>query len=319
MKIESDQRSRSILITGILTVIFLYFVDPLSLLLQISQTNPVIYLLSLSIFLTVYPLTALRWKIMTSNIVEISFQDSIKTLSISYGLNKILPLNSGDIIRSKILENYVEIEKHGEILGLVTLERLIDVSALITFLSLPLLFLFTENLGILQWLWLPILTSMAGFYLIYFRSALVTSLIKKLPDLKISLDYKEILTDAVNGFNSLDKNQYGKIILITLSRWVLDIFSLYVLSISIGHPLSFWTAALLTCTMSLVSSMPITPSGAGVAELSGTAILISLGFNTSVAGTIVVLQRSFGVGAMSIIGILMIRSEKMNIYPLKNR
>lgn len=305
------------LLTVFLTSVFLYLVEPLKLILQISQTNPLMYLLSLCIFLTVYPLTALRWKIMTSNLVKISLQESVKTLCISYGLNKILPLNSGDIVRSKILENYVEVEKHGEILGLVGLERLIDVSVLITFLSLPMLFLATQSLGMLQWLWLPILATTSAFYLIYFQSAMVKLFIEKLPNLKLFLDYKKILLDAVNGFNSLDKLQYSKVISITFLRWILDIFSLYILAISIGHPLNFWTAALLTCAMSLVSSIPITPSGVGAAELSGTAILVSLGFSTSVAGTIVVLQRSFGVGMMSIIGILSIKSEGLNIESFK--
>lgn len=315
---RSSQRTGRLLLTGILSVIFLYVTDPVKLVEQISQTDPLLYFLSLCIFLTVYPLTGLRWKIMNSNLVVISFWDSMKTLGISYGLNKILPLNSGDIVRSKILENYVEIEKHGEILGLVGLERFIDVSALITFLSLPLLFFFSNNIGIMNWIWLPILATTSGFYMIYFQSNLVKSLIMKLPDLNISLDFKKILVDAVNGFNSLNKLQYGEIIVITFLRWIFDILSLYVLAMSVGHPLSFWTAALLTCAMSLVSSMPITPSGAGAAELSGTAILVSLGFSTSVAGTIVILQRSFGVGAMGIIGIVLIKSEGINIGDFRN-
>lgn len=314
----SNRKLHQFLLAGVLTAIFLYITNPLKLLTQISQTNLFLYLLSLCIFLTVYPLTALRWKIMSAKIIEISFWNSVKTLGISYGLNKILPFNSGDIIRSKILENYVEVENHGEILGLVGLERLMDVSALITFLSIPMLFFFSKDVGILQWLWLPVIAAISGFYLIYFRSKLVKSLIEKLPDLKFSLDFKKVLIDAVNGFNSLDKLQYSKIITITFVRWILDIISLYFLAISVGHPFSFWTAALLTCAMSLVSSMPITPAGAGAAELSGTAILVSLGFSASVAGTIVLLQRSFGVGVMGIIGILSIKSEGLNLKYLKN-
>ena len=309
----SSRKYYRYLLAGILTAIFLYVTDPVKLVVQISKTNLVLYLVSLSIFLTVYPLTALRWKIMSSNIVEISFGESVKTIGISYGLNKILPLNSGDIIRSKIMENYVEVEKHGEILGLVGLERLMDVSALVTFLSIPVIFFFSEDVGIIHWLWLPVLAASSGFYMIYFQSSLVKTLIEKLPDLSISLDFKKILIDAVDGFNSLDKAQYGELIIVTFLRWMLDILSLYVLAISVGHPLGFWTAALLTCAMSLVSSMPITPSGAGAVELSGTAILVSLGFSASVAGTIVVLQRSFAVGAMGIIGILLIKSEGINI------
>ena len=314
----SNPKIQKSLLAGLLTAVFLYLSKPFELLNHLMKTDPLYYILSLTVFLTVYPLTGLRWQVMTSKVTEISLEDSVKTLGISYGINKILPLNSGDLVRSKIQENYTEIDKHGEILGIVALERIIDISVLLLFLTTSILLYFSKNIGITQWIWIPILGVASTFSVLYLYEEFVKSLVRKIPGGKLPLNLQKILIEAIEGFNSLDKLQYSKSITLTLLRWTLDIFSLYLLSIAAGYPIGFWTAALLTCSMSLVSSMPITPSGAGAAELSGSAILISLGMSSSIAGTIVILQRSLGVGVMGIIGIVLLKSEGLSFGQFKS-
>lgn len=67
---------------------------------------------------------------------KLSLSACFEITAISYGLNKILPANSGDLARSKITERYTTVDSHGEILGLVAIERLLDVGALCLVLAI---------------------------------------------------------------------------------------------------------------------------------------------------------------------------------------
>ncbi|EGQ43989.1 MAG: uncharacterized UPF0104 family protein [Candidatus Nanosalina sp. J07AB43] len=210
------------------------------------------------------------------------------------------------------MERYVHVESHGDVLGLVAVERLSDIAVLTVFSTVPALFIFSGSLGIDNLLLLPAMAVVTGFYLVRSKSSKLREIVKLLPEIKF-LKYKKIFLDAIEGFNRLDSRYYAETVLLTFIRWIFDILSLYVLAASIGISFGFWSAALLTCVMSLVSSMPITPSGAGAAELSGTALMTALGYDPAVGGALVLLQRSFGVAFMGIVGLMVINYEGVSI------
>jgi len=305
-------KAKGVLLTLILFGLFFFVLDVSKLLKQILKTNISIYLIGLILFSSVYPLTALRWKRLCSVNYEVGFNQCLKIISISYGINKILPFNSGDIVRSKIMERYIDIESHGDVLGLVAVERLSDIAVLTMLSTVPAFFIFSESLNIRNVLLLPALAVIIGFYLVRSKSSKLRETVKVLPETNL-LDYKEILLDAIGGFNQLDKRYYAETVLLTFVRWIFDILSLYVLASSIGMSFGFWSAALLTCVMSLVSSMPITPSGAGAAELSGTALMTALGYEPAVGGALVLLQRSFGVAFMGMVGLIVVNYEGVSL------
>lgn len=302
-----------ILVTSALLLLFLYFSKPLEVLGQLKDVKPFYYIAGLVVFLTIYPLNGLRWKIMTSKKAEISFRDSVKIVGISYGLNKILPLNSGDIARSKIMEQYSDFENHGSILGIVALERLMDIGLISLILALVFFMNFSTILPGYRWIVMPLFVATALFAVIYAMENWIKKALDLAPDRFTPEIIKEFLKDALEGFKSLDRKQYIEALILSTARWCFNVLAFYLVAISAGHPINIALAALLTGVMSLISSMPITPAGAGVAEVSATGLLIFLGFDNSAAATIVILQRSLGVVIMGIIGLLLINLEQFQI------
>jgi uncharacterized protein (TIRG00374 family) len=302
-----------LVVTISLLLVFIYVSNPLEVIKQLTQVKPSYYVLGLLIFSTVYPLNGLRWKIMTEKALELSLSDSIKIIGISYGLNKILPLNSGDIARSKITEQYTEVDRHGNILGIVALERMIDIIILSLLLIFAAFSGFSDTLGSMKWIWMPLAMGTAIFASAYFFEEIIKDIIKAVPDWATPDRFRSFLEDTLEGFNSLDRRQYSRAVLLTSLRWLFNVAAFYIVALSAGYPIGLATAGLLTGVMSLISSMPVTPAGAGLAEISASSLLVFTGFDVSAAATVVILQRSLGVIFMGLVGIVLINFENFDI------
>jgi len=292
-----------------LLIIFLYFSNPIQVIRKLTELNPFVYTLGVLIFLGVYPLSAYRWKILTENLVKFSFTDCLKIISISYGLNKILPLNSGDLARSKIANEYEKINNHGEILGTVGLERLLDVIVVNIIFVSTLLFYFNRLYYKLSWSIITALLVITGLIFLFIFEERLKHVLELLPNKFYFNKVKKLLKDSINGFNNLDSKQFVLIVIITAFRWFLDMLGFYVASMSLGLPVEQSAIVLLACFMTLISSLPITPAGAGFAEISGSALLVSMGYSNSTAGTLVIINRSLGLMLMGTIGIITINYE----------
>ncbi len=302
-----------ILLTLSLLLIFVYFSDPLKVLEELKNVNLAVYSVGVIVFLFIYPVAGFRWQTMTENIVNLKFSESIKVLGMSYGLNKILPLNSGDIARSKLMENYVKIDNHGQVLGTVALERLADISVVALFLTLISLIQLPVFSRQLSWMLIPLGISI----LLFTTLVLLGNRVKELLDFSTNRFLPEKISDflreAIDGFNNLNKNQYMVVIILTTLRWSINILAFYIVALSSGNSISLATAAILTGIMTLVSSLPITPAGAGAVELSATGLLAFLGYSNSAAATIVILQRSLGVAVMALVGIVLLNLEDISL------
>ena len=312
MNTVSRRSIGKLIITLSLLLIFLIISNPLELLKNLQRTNLPTYILGLLIFLSVYPIAGLRWKIMTENITDIRYSDCMKILGMSYGLNKVLPLNSGDIARSKLMEKYVDIENHSQILGLVALERLVDVIIVTSFLLTVVIFYFSEFFQKSSWI-LIALSAMCLMFIIFTRYKNHLKLILNyIPEAIFLTQFKNILKDALEGFNVLNKRQYIYTFSLTILRWSLDVLAFYIIAASSGYSVSIATAILVNSIMTLISAIPITPAGTGVVELSATGVLAALVYSNSAAATIVILQRSLGVMVMALVGLAILNLEEIS-------
>lgn len=285
-----------------------YIADWRHILSNIRQASIPLYLTGVSLFLTTYLFHGWRWKNLSNKIgLSISFLSSVKIIAISYGFNTVFPGNSGDLVRSKIVETYHEIDNHGSILGLVALERFLDACAVVAIVLISGVFLTSDVFGKLYWILVPFLLGITAFGLgIWKRPEIIRKLSNLLPEV-VNKEFSAFI-DTCSAFKT---SELLKNFLIALSAWLIEALVFYILSASLGLEISFAAAALVTSVISLISSLPISPGGLGVADVTATGLLVFLGLNYSDSVSLVILQRSIGLGIIGLTGGLVYFSEEI--------
>lgn len=71
-------------------------------------------------------------------------------------------------------------------------------------------------------------------------------------------------------------------VFVTYIKWIYSFFLIHLIVLSLGIDISFFTVAVIFSFLTLVSILPISISGLGLSEVSGTALLYSLGVDPSV-------------------------------------
>lgn len=289
-------------ITGILLLVLVSVVDIRNITGQISQTDLGIYGIAVLVFSSIYLWSGLRWRSLTSGLgYSLGLNGSVKIIMMSYGFNKILPLNSGDLTRSKLMERYTDVDNHGKILGAVAMERFLDVlllGALTGVSSLTLL----SNSGSILWILLGAGLLISSMSLARLKNKQVLELFDFIEELGAPLKIVNFMKDGVKGFSEIPNKKLGESLVWHSMRWAAGILTLYILALSLGTPVSLFGATLVTGVMSLVAALPITPAGLGPVEVLGTGTLVLIGLSTNQAAALVILQRSLGLVLMGGLG-----------------
>ncbi|MFB6190504.1 MAG: YbhN family protein [Candidatus Nanohaloarchaea archaeon] len=272
---------------------------------HIARTRLRWYGLAVAVFLTTYPAAALRWKRLSSSIgYDLSLGESFRLVAVSYSFNKMFPGNAGDVVRSKVLQRYREVDSHGEVLGIVALERYFTVLALLTVVMASLFFIKLPFPGV-KWIILLFTAAAAGLSLgLFLGDDSEKWLLDRIP---VGSGFLE---DAMDGYRSSSRKDlvlnFACSLYIRTAEAV--VFFLFVLSLSSG--LNFWEGAFVTSVMSLVSALPISPAGIGPVDATGTGLLVVAGLSYSAALSLVMLQRSVGLVLMALIGVLVFLAEE---------
>ena len=256
------------------------------------------YSAALIIFLLSYIPASLRWKTVSESIgYEISLRDSLRIMSAAYGLNKIAPGNAGDIGRSGLMKRLEDVDSHFKLLGGVAVERAFDLATVILLIVFSGLMVGRE---LLNNLWIFIIPATAvlilGSVLIY-RGYLIEPLLRFLPEM-----VRSRMEKTIEGFRAMNRKQFVRTGGFSMSKWAIEGFSFYLLTLSLGMDTGVWLAVLVTSIMSLIAALPITPAGLGPVDAVATSLLVLAGFTASESVSLVVLQRSLGVLLMGLVG-----------------
>lgn len=256
------------------------------------------YLLATAVFASTYAFIAVRWQILANTAsLGISLPHSFEITALSYGLNKILPANSGDLARSKITQQYVAVDSHGRVLGLVVLERLADVGTVCVIVALGLPFV-SGNGGLA-------LSLIAGAVLVAIVAAALH--LNRLTVPTVAWLPNGVRSEIGLGRDAIESVPRGTLLVvlgISMVRWLFLAAVFVLLGASIGMSISLPVAAVATATMSLAAIVPLAPGGLGTVDATGTWILVIAAIPPTDAFTLVVLQRSLGLGFMALVGFL---------------
>ena len=290
-------------VVGVFLLLVLFsFIDVHEVYRELNNLNYIYYLLAILIFLSIYLWSSLRWKKLSESIgYDISFKTAFKIIAVSYGMNKILPLNSGDLARSKIMDRYTEVNSHGEIAGIVAIERLLDV----IFLGLIILLSSFAILGGAKrffWIYPGIFVLITIVFSLRYLNTVILNFIDFLENLKVNRKIRKFMKDGLKTFEVISDRELAEILLWQSMRWISGITVTYMIAVSLNISLSFKGSALETGVTNLASVIPATPAGLGISELSGVSSLVLIGVSSSEATSIVLLERILALTLMPLIG-----------------
>lgn len=288
------------LLGALLIASFIYFIDFSETVSKVLQADIPLYLAAAALFFSSYITISLRWMNLSKSIgIRLRFREAVKIITLSYGFNQLLPGNSGDLARSKIMQNYVEINNHSEVLGTVALERFYDALMVTLLLLVSASFLAPSYTQPIQWLIILFSVLIAGFITAVLVSSYLEFELWLLPE-AVS-DKVELFVD---GVKSTSASKTLENLLLTSYKWVAEVAVMYILASSLSISLGIWEVALVTSSMSLISALPITPAGIGPVEITGTLLLKASGAVESSAASLVILQRSIGVVLSALLGLV---------------
>lgn len=311
-----------VLVSAILLILLIVYLGPASLVNEMKKidTTTILIIIFLANFSTI--LRAMKWKVLLDNA---SIKEILPIQLISISISNLTPGKIAEPIKSVLLKirNGTPISKT---LPSVILERILDIFVL---LLLSILGIIISSKYLYSKIFLIAIVVFSFILLI-----MIFSLIKKSFGLKIFNLIKKIRffssldENFINNFYSATKIKKKKIVLsclLTFFAWIGDGLIFYFLAISINKEMAInltpWLFSSTLAISIIASLLTFLPGGIGGTEAIMTYILVSIGFEKSTGGAIVLLGRFATLGYSMILGYLsflyLVRVLKIEIGAIK--
>lgn len=272
----------------------------------LSRTNLWWYCAAWSLFLLSYFPTTARWsRLIRTAGYDLDYLTVFRIVAIAYGLNKVLPMNAGDLGRTKLTERYHPVDSHTELLSLVAAERLSDLVVVVAGVGVSSLF-FSQNLPVLPTI--QPLAKWAGL-LVICATVLVGLLHGDRIWALLPSAVTEVIATGSRTLRRLSLRSLALLTVYTLLRWLFVVLGFLCILASLDRPVGLVVGVGYVSMLTLVSLLPLTPAGLGTSETAGVALLMLFGFSQSASVAATVLQRSLGVFGMALIGAIVYAVE----------
>ncbi len=242
----------SVVLTLIIFVALIYFVNPKKVLSALYMLNPMLVLLAFAIYPISFILRGIRFELIMKNIgSSTSYTFATMAIAISQTLNVLTPVRVGDLGRAYIY-NKRGIPYQSSFSGLAA-ERIYDVIAILTIAFLSIIFVSFEFLNILAYA--------TAFLALILIAVLILSRMKGYVA-KIMLDAKKIIF-------SRDMVKYMPLSIVI---WMIDVTTCFIILRSFAD-VSIFLPAFGVAAGNIAKILPITPGGIGTYEATLTLIL----------------------------------------------
>ncbi len=308
MKTKRNTTISFIIVIAILAFLFSKL-DINELLNQLKNINITYYIIGLIIFyLSFYP-RGLRWGLLLRNLgIKKSTKNLTEIYFLSWFANLIVPAKLGDLYRSYLFKKNYDHSK-SEIMGTVFIERLVDIIFLIVFFTLSGFMIFKNKFSqdMQDMLLIAYILLIAVIVIFILVKKLRLKLTRLLPE-----RFKHIIVNFEEAASAcVKKRNLHKLIIITLVYWILESATLYFAAKSLNVELSFYLIIFVTLVSALISVIPLTPSGAGLAEAGVTGVLVLIGLEYNIAFTIAIVHRSMDYWSGLITGSVVYAKSKL--------
>jgi hypothetical protein len=294
-------------------VIFVFFfrrlnIDFHEVWTNIKNANPAYFFAAVVFYYLSFIIRAIRWRMMlaqagidaehgypvpdTPRLIDIFLQ--------SWFANCIVPAKLGDGYRSYLLKRDCK-APFSSSLGTILAERLVDLVVLFSTMSVMGIIAFRGKMPsqadrtIVGGAILLAIGGLAVAILWFFRDHLERFIPQKFHE-----QYRR-LHDAI--FACLRRP--GLFAVMSVVIWMCDGVRLFLVAKSLGADISFPMAIFVALMSSLVTTLPITPAGLGIVEVTMVAVLKVGGVPASMGGSIAILDRVITYWSLIVVGAIL--------------
>jgi len=308
IKIDKKTIFSFLIVIAILVFLF-YKVDLNEIKNYIVNINVGYYILGLLIFYLSFIPRGLRWNLLLKNIdIKKKTKDVTEIYFISWFANLIVPAKLGDLYRSHLFKKNFDHSK-SKILGTIFMERFIDIIFLILFMTLSGFMIFREQFSE------TISKTLTYAYILLIVIIILFILLKKLRIKLANLlpeKFRHVILDFEKSASScVKKGNLTSLITITVIYWILESATLYYAAKALNVDLSFYIIIFVTLFSAIISTIPLTPSGAGIAEVGVTGVLFTMGLDYNLALAIALVHRSIDYWSGLVIGSFVYAKSKL--------
>ena len=283
-------------------------IDPDAVWANVRNANIGLLLLAVAVFYLGFIWRAWRWRRMlaatgvsAANGYNVpGLPGLIEIFLLSWFGNCVVPAKLGDAYRGYLLKRDTG-ASFSTTLGTILAERLIDLGVLFATMALVGLAVFGRHVPgaagqtLIGGLALLIFGMIGLAVMWWARNAIGHHMPHRIREQYVRLH------DAV--FACLRRP--ASAIVMSVLIWVGDGLRLYFVALALGADLSVTTATFIALMGALLTTLPITPAGLGIVDVGMIGVLKLVDVETSMAGSIVLLDRVIGYWSIILIGLVL--------------
>lgn len=229
----------------------------------------------------VFPLRALRWRVILEPVAVVPFGPLWRSVAIGMMVNNLVPARAGELARAFALTREVPAVNFATAFGSLALDRIIDAVVIVVLLVVA---LFTSDI--------PPGTTVAGWSItslawttggIAAAALGAVILIVALPNLVLRIfdsvvlrlaprfheRLRQVLESLISGLGALrSPTRLIRIVGWALALWLTNALSFYIAFVAVGIESPFMSAVLTQSLVALAVAAPSSPGFVGVFELS---------------------------------------------------
>ena len=288
MDFQSQRVSKKkIALSFLLAFVILYLIISnisLDLLLySLRNIDIILYIFGFLFFYLSIFIRGIRWKYLLDKVkIPLTIWINLKVYFLSWFFNCIFPAKMGDIYRGYYLRPHFS-----KIIGRIFLERVVDISTLISLVVLS-SFLYLKKIphSLSRPMEIGVVLSIAAI--------LVVIAIKR-------ISFSRGFFVAFKEGTSVNRGEIPVILALSFPIWILEATRLFFVAGATGVELSFGIAIFVALASSLLTAFP-TPAGLGAVELGIAGLLILFGIEKEVAVSIALLDRLISYWSVLVFG-----------------
>jgi len=309
--IRGSYRSRLVLIVSLLLAALLLYLSVRKLAWRdvwaaIAGCNLLLLAACMAISGFTYFLRGLRWRVLLNTQEKLPIMRVFWANSAGYLGNNVLPARAGELIRTAMVSSQSSLTKTF-VLTTALAERLMDAVVLVVAGS-AVLRMVPNKPDWLQHAATPLLlvASVAALVLLLapFLEIPSKTLVTELPLTQRSrMRLTEIVEHVASGVRSFhDPASFAKFFCLTFAIWGLDAYAAVVLSGSMGTPMTFAVALLLTVALAMGSTLPSTPGYIGIYQFVAVTVLTPFHFSRAQAIAYILVAQAGGLVVTAVLG-----------------
>ena len=277
----------SFLLSILIIVYILHKIDLIRLWSILGQTNIPFYFIAFFTFYLSILIKAYRWQILLKNInIGLTLKNSLSIYYLSMFANSLVPAKLGDVYRGYLLKKKTAMSMSSGF-GTVFVERIFDLAAMICLLFVSAYIVFRANIPVqiifaIKWAAIIMLGLICSIFIFFGVNRHINIKFDRL---------KNVLKNFELGLRIVNFKTFLHLFVLSFIAWSIEGLTVYFIFLSLGLKQGILFGIFSDLSSSLLTAIPVTPSGLGVVEYALIYILKLKGIDENMSFAILILFR----------------------------